>query len=173
MSCVPFRQTWNPITSLLAQDFTCVRMDLRGHGASSAAPEYSMQSLVGDVRAVVEEVGLGEPAVVGHSLGASVAAVYAAATRMPDMIQATGAGLAIRPAARLIVSSAAGRGRGISHAPCFLANAVTGDAERRVRAGVPQISKGGLPSSRRHGPELRGQRGARGPRADRNAEADR
>jgi pimeloyl-ACP methyl ester carboxylesterase len=73
-----FRQTWNPITTLLAPDFTCVRMDLRGHGASSAAQEYSMQSLVGDVRAVVEEVGLGEPAVVGHSLGASIAAVYAA-----------------------------------------------------------------------------------------------
>jgi len=74
-----FRQTWNPITTLLAPDFTCVRMDLRGHGASSAAQEYSMQSLVGDVRAVVEEVGLGEPAAVGHSLGASIAAVYAAA----------------------------------------------------------------------------------------------
>ncbi|MGC2372821.1 MAG: alpha/beta hydrolase [Solirubrobacteraceae bacterium] len=74
-----FRQTWDPITTLLAPDFACVRMDLRGHGASSAAQEYSMQSLVGDVRAVVEEVGLGEPAVVGHSLGASIAAVYAAA----------------------------------------------------------------------------------------------
>jgi pimeloyl-ACP methyl ester carboxylesterase len=74
-----FRQTWNPITTLLAPDFTCVRIDLRGHGASSAAQEYSMQSLVGDVRAVVEEVGLVEPAVVGHSLGASIAAVYAAA----------------------------------------------------------------------------------------------
>ena len=74
-----FRQTWNPVTMLLAPDFTCVRMDLRGHGASSTAQEYSMQSLVGDVHAVVEEVGLGEPAVVGHSLGASIAAVYAAA----------------------------------------------------------------------------------------------
>jgi pimeloyl-ACP methyl ester carboxylesterase len=74
-----FRQTWNPITTLLAPDFTCVRMDLRGHGASSAAQEYSMQSLVGDLRAVVEEVGLGEPSVVGHSLGASIAVVYAAA----------------------------------------------------------------------------------------------
>jgi len=74
-----FRETWNPITALLAPDFTCVRIDVRGHGASSAAPEYSMQSLVGDARAVVEEVGLGEPAVVGHSLGASIAAVYAAA----------------------------------------------------------------------------------------------
>ena len=38
-----------------------------------------MVSLVADVRAVVEEVALGEPAIVGHSLGASIAAVYAAA----------------------------------------------------------------------------------------------
>ena len=38
-----------------------------------------MVSLVGDVRALVEEVARGEPAIVGHSLGASIAAVYAAA----------------------------------------------------------------------------------------------
>lgn len=74
-----FRQTWDPVTAPLAEEFTCVRLDLRGHGASSRTAEYSMVSLVGDVRAVVEEVALGEPAIVGHSLGASVAAVYAAA----------------------------------------------------------------------------------------------
>jgi pimeloyl-ACP methyl ester carboxylesterase len=74
-----FRQTWDPVTALLAEEFTCVRLDLRGHGASSRASEYSMVSLVGDVRALVEEVALGEPAIVGHSLGASIAAVYAAA----------------------------------------------------------------------------------------------
>ena len=73
-----FRQTWDPVTALLAEEFTCVRLDLRGHGASSRTAEYSMVSLVGDVRAVVEEVALGEPAIVGHSLGASIAAVYAA-----------------------------------------------------------------------------------------------
>ena len=76
-----FRQTWEPVTSLLARDFTCVRVDLRGHGESAAAPEYSMPSLVGDVQAVVEDLSLGEPAIVGHSLGATVAAVYAAAHR--------------------------------------------------------------------------------------------
>src|SRR5580693_794457 len=74
-----FRQTWDPVTTLLAEEFTCVRLDLRGHGGSSRAAEYSMVSLVGDVRAVVEEMALGEPAIVGHSLGASIAAVYAAA----------------------------------------------------------------------------------------------
>jgi len=73
------RRGWDPVTSQLVQDFTCLRVDLRGHGDSSTAADYSMPSLVGDVRAVVEDIGLGEPAVVGHSLGASVAAVYAAA----------------------------------------------------------------------------------------------
>ena len=73
-----FRQTWDPVTTLLAEEFTCVRLDLRGHGASAHAADYSMVSLAGDVRALVEEVALGEPAIVGHSLGASVAAVYAA-----------------------------------------------------------------------------------------------
>lgn len=73
------RQTWDPVTRLLAEEFTCVRLDLRGHGASARTAEYSMLSLVGDVRALVEEVALGEPAIVGHSLGASIAAVYAAA----------------------------------------------------------------------------------------------
>jgi pimeloyl-ACP methyl ester carboxylesterase len=38
-----------------------------------------MLSLVGDVRAVVEDLGLDDPAIVGHSLGVTVAAIYAAA----------------------------------------------------------------------------------------------
>jgi len=66
------------VTALLAREFTCVRVDLRGHGDSSTASEYSTLSLVSDVRSVVEQIDIGEPAVVGHSLGATVAAVYAA-----------------------------------------------------------------------------------------------
>jgi pimeloyl-ACP methyl ester carboxylesterase len=73
------RRSWDPVTELLERDFTCVRVDLRGHGESPPAPEYSMPSMAGDVRAVVEELGLGEPALVGHSLGVTVVAVYAAA----------------------------------------------------------------------------------------------
>jgi pimeloyl-ACP methyl ester carboxylesterase len=72
------RQGWDPVTDLLADDFACVRIDFRGHGDSSMACDYGIVSLVGDVRAVVDELGLEEPAVVGHSLGATAAAVYAA-----------------------------------------------------------------------------------------------
>jgi len=73
------RQSWDPVIALLSDAVTCVRIDLRGHGESSAAPDYAMASVVGDVHAVVEAVGLGTPAIIGHSFGGSVAAVYAAA----------------------------------------------------------------------------------------------
>jgi hypothetical protein len=32
------RQRWDPVTDLLASDFTCVRINLPGHGESSTAP---------------------------------------------------------------------------------------------------------------------------------------
>jgi pimeloyl-ACP methyl ester carboxylesterase len=72
------RQGWDPVTDLLGDDFTCVRIDFRGHGDSSMARDYGIASLVGDVRAVADELGIEEPATVGHSLGATAAAVYAA-----------------------------------------------------------------------------------------------
>jgi pimeloyl-ACP methyl ester carboxylesterase len=73
------RQGWDPVTALLTAEFTCVRVDLRGHGESSLGRDYRMASLVGDVRAVVDELHIAKPAVVGHSLGGTAAAVYAAA----------------------------------------------------------------------------------------------
>lgn len=72
------RQGWEPVTSLLLADLTCIRIDLRGHGESSLAADYSAQALVGDLRAVVEELGVAEPAVVGSSFGVGPAVVYAA-----------------------------------------------------------------------------------------------
>lgn len=72
------RQAWDPVSTLLASRFSCVRLDFRGHGESSTAASYDLLELVGDVRAVVEGLSLGDPAVVGHSLGGTVAAVYAA-----------------------------------------------------------------------------------------------
>ena len=72
-------QAWEPVTDILTGEFTCVRLDLRGHGASGPADDYSMPSMVADVRELVEELALEDPAIVGHSLGAAVAAVYAAA----------------------------------------------------------------------------------------------
>jgi pimeloyl-ACP methyl ester carboxylesterase len=72
------RQGWDPVTNLLVPAFTCIRIDLRGHGESSVAPDYGMPSIVGDVRAVADRLRVEAPAVIGSSLGAGAAAIYAA-----------------------------------------------------------------------------------------------
>lgn len=74
-----YRQMWAPVTDLLTSEVTCVRVDLLGHGESGPAADYSMLAQVAAVHEVVERLGLGQPTLVGHSLGANVAAVYAAA----------------------------------------------------------------------------------------------
>ena len=74
------RTVWDPIVERLRGDFTCARLDLRGHGESGTSNEYDALAAAGDVTAVVEAVGAAEaPVVVGHSLGGIVATAYAAA----------------------------------------------------------------------------------------------
>jgi pimeloyl-ACP methyl ester carboxylesterase len=73
------RQAWDPITGLLVAEATCVRVDLRGHGESSLADDYSAATMADDVEAVISDVGLGPAVVVGHSLGGAVAGLHAAA----------------------------------------------------------------------------------------------
>ena len=55
-------------------------MDLRGHGESSEVDEWDWDAAVDDVRAVVADLGMRRPVVVGHSLGGMVAAEFAART---------------------------------------------------------------------------------------------
>ncbi|GAA4545963.1 alpha/beta fold hydrolase [Amycolatopsis samaneae] len=54
-----------------------VAVDLRGHGRTPAAP-WSWDLVLSDVTAVNEALGLVRPAVVGHSLGGMIAALWAA-----------------------------------------------------------------------------------------------
>lgn len=72
------RRGWDPVVTHLADGFRCVRLDLRGHGESSDADDYSAGAMAEDVGTVVDEAGIDEPPlVVGHSLGAVVATFYA------------------------------------------------------------------------------------------------
>lgn len=73
------RRGWDPVVALLNDRFRCVRLDLRGHGESSDAEDYSALAMAEDIVTVVDEAQLAQPPlVVGHSLGAVVATVYAA-----------------------------------------------------------------------------------------------
>lgn len=72
---------WRPVTPrLAAAGLRVVTADLRGHGASSPAL-WSWPDAIADLTAVIDHLGLSEPAVAGHSLGGIVAALWA--TRRP------------------------------------------------------------------------------------------
>jgi pimeloyl-ACP methyl ester carboxylesterase len=71
------RRRWTPVTDLLIDSFTCIRLDARGHGESTKAGDYSVVTMASDVGAVAGELGIDAPAVVGNSLGGSTAAIFA------------------------------------------------------------------------------------------------
>lgn len=72
------RRRWDPVCDALPDGVRCVAVDLPGHGDSPDAGSDGA-SAVGAVHALVDALGLHAPMVVGHSLGAIVALLYAAA----------------------------------------------------------------------------------------------
>lgn len=71
------RRRWEPLVEQLADDHRCVAVDLPGHGESPAEGCDLLSATVA-VHEVVEHLGLAEPVVVGHSLGASLGLLHGA-----------------------------------------------------------------------------------------------
>jgi N-formylmaleamate deformylase len=69
---------WTRLPLFLEPSYDVVMVDLRGHGMS-AKPEtgYSAEEMADDVFWVIRTLNLSKPVVIGHSMGASVAAVFA------------------------------------------------------------------------------------------------
>jgi 3-oxoadipate enol-lactonase len=79
------RAMWDPQVPALAERFRVVTYDTRGHGESPAPTgPYTLDDLVDDVVAVLDEVGAGRAHVVGLSLGGMTAMRLAA--REPDRV---------------------------------------------------------------------------------------
>ncbi|MDH5018905.1 alpha/beta fold hydrolase [Halobacterium rubrum] len=78
------KELWEPQVDALASSHTVLRYDLRGHGGSdgTATAAYSYDRLADDLDALLGSLGIEDPVVCGHSLGAGVAAEYAA--KYPD-----------------------------------------------------------------------------------------
>ena len=75
------RSLWRPsLTELQRIDpgRRVLALDLPGHGASQGWPSYDVESVARGVHRAVEEAQLPSPVIVGHSLGAVIATVYAA-----------------------------------------------------------------------------------------------
>ncbi len=72
-------RTWRPVMERLASQHRCVAIDFRGWGNSSKdARDYGLQTLADDVIGVIDELGLKEFSLLGHSMGGKVAQLVAA-----------------------------------------------------------------------------------------------
>ncbi|MFR9779400.1 alpha/beta hydrolase [Micromonospora sp. MS34] len=77
--------SWAPVADALAGRATLIAADLRGRARSAALPgPYGLAQHADDLIAVLDHLGLERAPVVGHSMGAFVAAV--AALRHPDRV---------------------------------------------------------------------------------------
>lgn len=69
---------WTPLARAFERDFDVVMPDARGHGASSAPHRgYRYDDHAGDVVALIRELGLSTPVVIGHSMGGMTTAMVA------------------------------------------------------------------------------------------------
>lgn len=88
---------WTVMAPLLTASHHVVALDLRGHGESGDG-EWSLAQALADVAAVADVVGAVNPAVVGHSLGGMLAAMWGAAhPDCPGVVNLDGHGRRMRP----------------------------------------------------------------------------
>ena len=74
------KEQWNPLIDALADEFTCVSFDLRGHGESPIPDTpYRLDQLVDDLEALRATLGHERIHVAGHSLGGMIGPAYARA----------------------------------------------------------------------------------------------
>lgn len=71
---------WTPVARALENDYDVIMVDARGHGGSQPAEQdYSDLDLGHDLAGVITALGLHQPAVLGHSMGAATALAMAGA----------------------------------------------------------------------------------------------
>jgi 2-succinyl-6-hydroxy-2,4-cyclohexadiene-1-carboxylate synthase len=69
-------RNWALTVPALRERFRCVSVDLRGHGRSARPAEreeYALEVMAGDVVGLLEQLGIRECYLVGHSMGGMVA----------------------------------------------------------------------------------------------------
>ncbi len=71
-------QSWWPVIDALADRFHLIQVDLRGHGGSGRpAGGYLLEDYSADLDVILDQLELEEPRILGHSLGALIALIWA------------------------------------------------------------------------------------------------
>ena len=79
------RSYWREQLDAFSEEYQVVSLDLAGHGVSGTDREnWTVAGYAGDIKAVVDELGLEQVIIVGHSMGGSVG--VAAARLLPTRI---------------------------------------------------------------------------------------
>ena len=65
---------WIPVMQELTDEFDLILPDARGHGLSARVQAGEAIDMAADIARLIEALGLGQPVVGGHSMGASVCA---------------------------------------------------------------------------------------------------
>src|SRR5689334_17676746 len=76
--------SWDQVAAALADRYRIIVPDLRGHGRTSWAADYTWQLFLEDTLSVLTTLGLSQVALCGHSLGGRVA--YMLASRYPERV---------------------------------------------------------------------------------------
>lgn len=72
------RRMWIPVIDKLRDRYSCINVDLPGHGDSADSSSYDFESVTQRLHALITELNLDRPVVVGHSIGGMLVAYYAA-----------------------------------------------------------------------------------------------
>lgn len=127
--------TWGFVSRRLADSFRVLSVDLPGRGLSDPGPpdRHSIHDYARDLLSIVQSLGLVSPMLVGHSLGARVAAAFA--VNYPGV------------AAPVVVADPPLCGPGeppyatpLNHFLVDIETARTGDAESHIRSQHPTWS---------------------------------
>lgn len=70
--------SFDPLLDALTSSYDVTAIDLRGHGESTREGPFDVLTMALDVRAVLEDEGVSDAVLVGHSLGGTVVSVAAA-----------------------------------------------------------------------------------------------
>jgi pimeloyl-ACP methyl ester carboxylesterase len=71
------RHMWDTVLDALPPDYHAIAFDLPGHGASASLPRHSLAMVVDEINDAVLEAEIESPVIVGHSIGAAIASMYA------------------------------------------------------------------------------------------------
>lgn len=75
---------WLTQAKIFADHYKVYSLDLRNHGQSPHSDAFDYKSMVGDLKEFIEEKGISNPVVIGHSMGGKTAMNFAIAH--PDVL---------------------------------------------------------------------------------------